>query len=884
MKKLAFAAAVAALFAGTASAGRITDTTGLNLLDLTHPGGNVTGSATYSTFTVEHLFDDVLDVAAGRWLANWNSASGVYIVYTFDEETEVDGYSFLDGGMISPNRAPKTFQIRGSNDYNGKNFATATWEVLDSIEDDGKWTAREPRYYRFDKAAKYKSFCLYVTAIYLATEGYCQATEMQLHNYTAAEKKCTVTVNTVVKGEVVATSVTECKALEEVVVNVPEAPEGKQFHMWSGDGITKATKRAFTVTLAPADDMTVNAVFYDPADVTPIRRYAAPTGTGDGTSWETASSLADAWEAVGDNPGGGEVWAKTGVYKIGTTYKLYPNVVLRGGFDGPTIISGDGGSADYWSHLDATTGRIWNGTTFNSPFADGVDPVGIYAKDGGGAQSTDNLTTGFADIPGFSVCNGFYDVTFTSFNRNAIKIDEGDGHALVCNNCQFFANFINEGAVERTVSLSNTEAKFENCLFEGNRNVFFVNAAAGASASTTVLSGCTVRNNGSVTSGGCGGAVLTGAATLVVTNSTFARNWADGTGNAGSRNSIFRVGDSCTVRAYDSVFDGNACVNMYNGGIQLLQSGVSAEFVRCSFVRNRAVKDSGVNDSLSAPVFKVDRGKLFARDCYFAENVSSNATLASCVAAAVGVDSTTVVTRFVNCTFENNRAVSESATAQVGTVQTSKAGLGDATAREYSFINCLFWNNEALAGGVRTWDIYVDPVRYTSSASLVVNTVVAHPSADYKGFYPGNDRNTIGRSQIANNYLQGYDRGGSGAVNQGFYADVVTEGEVGIAEGTVVRGAVAAHGLRPGSKFRKAGRPVWQGTDGEYYMVDVQDETKWRKLGEAQTYLTDEEAAAIGVTRDAAPVPDAFGEPRRADRIALGPLNVQPLGLMLLVK
>ena len=140
----------------------------------------------------------------------------------------------------------------------------------------------------------------------------------------------------------------------------------------SGDFFTVAVPTPFPSTTSP---VTVNAVFYDPADVTPIRRYAAPTGTGDGTSWETASSLADAWEAVGDNPGGGEVWAKTGFYKIGTTYRLYPNVVLRGGFDGPTIISGDGGTPDYWCHLDAATGRVWDGTTFNSPFADGVDPA-----------------------------------------------------------------------------------------------------------------------------------------------------------------------------------------------------------------------------------------------------------------------------------------------------------------------------------------------------------------------------------------------------------------------------------------------------------------------------------------------------------------------------
>ena len=877
MKKLAFAAAIAALFAGAAVAGRITDTTGLNLLDLTHPGGNVTGSATYSKYTVEHLFDDVLDIADGRWLANWNSASGVYIVYTFDEETEVDGYSFQSGNQMNASgRAPKDFQILGSNDYDGKNYSTATWEELDSVTGEGKYGgAPETRYFRFEKAATYKSYCLHVSALNGSTD-YCQMTEMQLHNYTAAEKKCTVTVNTVVKGEVVATSATECKALEEVVVNVPEAPEGKQFHMWSGDGITKSTKRAFTVTLAPADDMTVNAVFYDPADVTPIRRYAAPTGTGDGTSWETAMSLADAWEAVGDNPGGGEVWAKTGFYKIGTTYRLYPNVVLRGGFDGPTIISGDGGSPDYWSHLDASTGRIWNETAFNSPFADGVDPVGIYARDSGGANTEDGRKTGFANIPGFVVSNGFYDVTFTSFTRNAIKIDEGDGHKLVCCNCRFLANFLNETAVERTISLYDTDARFENCLIEGNRNPFGLDATEGARASTTVLSGCTVRNNGAAISIGCAGAYLSGAATLVVTNSTFARNWAN---TAGGRSPIFNVGDTCSVRAFDSTFDGNACVNAFNGGIKIRSSGVTAEFVRCSFVRNRAIKDAGVSTAQSSPVFCVDGGRLYARDCYFAENVSSNATLASCLWAA----SANVVTRFVNCTFEKNRAISESADVNVGTVWTPD-DYNNSQSKEYSFINCLFWNNEAFAAGVRTWDIYSAWQRYTSTVSLFLNTVVAHPAADYKGFYPGAAGNPIGRAQIANCYLQGYERNGQGAVNQGFYADVVTEGEVGLADEPVVKGAVTAHGLRPGSKFRKAGRPVWQGTDGEYYMIDVKDATRWRKLGEAQIYLTDEDAAAIGVTRDAAPVPDAFGEPRRADRIALGPLNVQPLGLMLLVK
>ena len=125
---------------------------------------------------------------------------------------------------------------------------------------------------------------------------------------------------------------------------------------------------------------------------------------------------------------------------------------------------------------------------------------------------------------------------------------------------------------------------------------------------------------------------------------------------------------------------------------------------------------------------------------------------------------------------------------------------------------------------------------------------------------------------------------GHGGVRRWGFPSVVAEGEVGIAEAAVTRGTVTAHGLRPGSKFRKAGRPVWQGTDGEYYMIDVKDATKWSKLGDAQTYLTDEEAAAIGVTCEAAPIPDALGESRRADRIALGPLSEQPLGLMLLLK
>ena len=161
----------------------------------------------------------------------------------------------------------------------------------------------------------------------------------------------------------------------------------------------------------------------------------------------------------------------------------------------------------------------------------------------------------------------------------------------IVTNCTFIGNSAtnNNGAVTMYAGLPS----FYNCRFEKNEaggsygasnnlNVFncvFVGNHAQGSVgalglSTATASGCLFSNNWCST--GSSGA-LAGAnnSSPIVTNCVFVNNWAE-LSEGGAIKSI-------TIKAYDSVFIGNASTNSYGGAVMY-----GGTYYRCRFERNRA--------------------------------------------------------------------------------------------------------------------------------------------------------------------------------------------------------------------------------------------------------------------------------------------------------
>ena len=108
-------------------------------------------------------------------------------------------------------------------------------------------------------------------------------------------------------------------------------------------------------------------------------------------------------------------------------------------------------------------------------------------------------------------------------------------------------------------------------------------------------------------------------------------------------------------------------------------------------------------------------------------------------------------------------------------------------------------------------------------------------------------------------------------------------------------GVVVARGLggRNSRKVRKMGRLVVRASDGSLYYYDTgklyeSHGKHWHRCCDlnADAALTDEEASAFGLSLDATPIQDAFGQTRVTGQIAPGPINDQSIcpGLILFFK
>ena len=99
---------------------------GFELIDRTSPfEGNVTSSESHSSYPGTLAFDDGGSYSTSRWVAMGTQLPNVWIMYDFDEPTEISGYSIQSQHYRSNERAPKNWTLQGSDDK-------SIWTIIDS--------------------------------------------------------------------------------------------------------------------------------------------------------------------------------------------------------------------------------------------------------------------------------------------------------------------------------------------------------------------------------------------------------------------------------------------------------------------------------------------------------------------------------------------------------------------------------------------------------------------------------------------------------------------------------------------------------------------------------------------------------------------------------
>lgn len=627
--------------------------------------------------------------------------------------------------------------------------------------------------------------------------------------------------------------------------------------------------------------------------------YLSTTGAGakDGTSWGNAygdlnAAYADAglWR--------GEVWAKEGVYKVMAAIDVRPNVAIRGGFAGTettageanpithqTIFTGDLGLDDYWmTNGSKKTSLIIENGKINLPEDEEDDPQVVWQHVFSSSPTSVGFTDANTDIPATNV--SFSGVQFVCFEKKAVQLKATSSSRF--EKCGFIGcgKYGTKGEYG-TVSVSG-EVLFKNCRFTGNFGTLSIGSTA--KTYTNIVDGCRFEHGYSVYST-CG-ISINGESPIVITNTIFRRNCALGNNYYSSPASAVGVVAAATVGLQDCVFEKNRNEGTAIATVMARHQQSHLMVERCRFVANGFkelnAKAAGYNMNMlsgSAGISSHSYGSLVVKDTLFENNsayvkVSNPANLACGYASAIGVakiyDGTSAM--IVNCAFIGNSMVDETEgdiPYPVGTVTTGYSGGGIALA----VVNSVFRDNIVTSPHIAA-DIALTGSE-TETATFL-NDILWSSVADYLPFA----FKTPVTPQLRKCVVKNFDVSVFAESDQYSFCDGVSQEdpdfrvnpEVGVDWQAVPK-------VSPVSVAAKEGVPVYIADNGKYYYKDIafSVDKPWRGvLARSTSY-----AEVSGIDEASEPIKDMFGASRvRAGRprITYGPVNAEPLGLMLLVR
>ena len=650
------------------------------------------------------------------------------------------------------------------------------------------------------------------------------------------------------------------------ITATPDA--GSHFTQWTGD-FHGSKYTAVQIRASLSQNVTLTAAFA--ADIgAPIRRYVAPAkaGTGDGTSWADATAnLAAAYEEVGINPQGGEVWMKEGAYLRSDTIELLPNVRLLGGFAGDET---DAAQADpsahetllhgakatyYWctnsSSCSTGVAIVENGAV-NLPPIERCAPDAFFLSNGNYCNSF-----GFSKASGIATNSSIEGLTLAVAGRTVVSATAPNGGAdgFRLRNCRVIACGYYQGNNMPAVLFSESNTAIEDCVFIGNRQSVRFESSARTTTNVVARTAFLFNRHGdySTTAGSaCIGS--NGRACIVVNGCTFERNAANHNYYAPAAAINMASETSARLFVSNSVFRGNQSRLNGCGGVQFSSSGGRAEIFGCAFVGNTNILSKSGNGF--SPCLGVNaNGDLLVRDSYFADNHSDiGSGTVSCGAVFANGGSLHRTVAFVNCTIERN--VTHSKSASGGTFSEYRCA-------NFNLVNCLFSGNDAFNGETRIPEISRSSSWAANNRICAVNSVFLHTAADYVPF------TYVDTYFVANCYLKGLDLSNAKRSGTGFLGTDLT----GLAADPGIRDDYAAtpsgapaRGLAKDSPLRKKARKIWFGSDGFLYCQD--DSGNWRILknpGDGRNAfqtLAAADAAALGLDAANPVIPDATGRAR----------------------
>ena len=646
----------------------------------------------------------------------------------------------------------------------------------------------------------------------------------------------------------------------------PAVPPFTMSESWFVDGWTPAFP-----AFVPASNTTFRAEYItrDVRVLHVVPEGEMPAGSdGSGSSWANATDdLIAAYREAGRYRG--EVWMKGGLYTMTTSVAGLSNVSVLGGFAGtetsssaadpaahPTIISGDVKGDTYWlpngsNPQAAFRTNLWVDGVFSEPNPSGADD---FWQPGG--NNSDDFGLFFGDKNSSLENVLFQGLTFTSFRTGvlALALDS----TVKFRDCRFLANATASAYYQTGVFyLQDGRVEVEDCDFIGNHHV--ATFSASAEKKESVFRNCRFRENFSSGMGAC--FRLEGKGRILVEDCDFIRNC--GKSEAWRNAAVLSFSSSAASTMRRCLFRENRIRHDAHGTIVKESEGLLT-LESCRFLDNDATL-SGNRGYHSASI-TITGGRLTARDCYFAGNkISIGGNLAGDRHGAV-LSGNGGESQFLGCTMIGNVAENNSSAA---------SGVGVlAGSSQMAFVNCLV-DDSRLIGNSQECVLSSGDKNMTFA---MINTIVRNGAEDYVPFRIYSPNMTLA---LADSAISKVDVASLATGNNGYLYDVSDDPGALSVTRTGPKG-LPARGVAASSPYVHAGRSVWLAPDGYLYFHDEGADPKrpWRRAVQKTSYA----ASIPGLTPESPLLPDAFGAPRRAGRIAYGPLNAPTGGTILLLR
>lgn len=577
-------------------------------------------------------------------------------------------------------------------------------------------------------------------------------------------------------------------------------------------------------TVTPSEAVTFKAV-YVTKKLRQIRVVPShgeePPEKEDGESWETAyTDLAAAYRDAATYQG--EVWLKAGTYAPAASIPMLSRVRVIGGFAGGET-SADEADPEANDTIITIQGAAFyadSGTVEDAKF------FGLHFKD----VKNSAIRVNGATVTGLEIekciferCNAAKASDFGPVGVKACAVTLRDCLFTNSYHCAYFANTTDE-----------TPATVDGCRFIGNDGQNYGTCVYIDGKGTLTVRDSSFESNTNTTHNCSGSATITlssSSAKHLVSGCTFKRNVVGGTCQA----NVLVANGSATIEGCS--FEGNILTGCHNSGT-----------------------------SHSATIH-TGSWRTTVKDCYFGQNVVSTPATSS-YRSVFYIGANQVIC--LNCTFDRN--VVERAEGDTG-VTTLMQFFGHN--QGIALAHCTIAGTVLPTGCAEIDCRGTDTTSYQNCALSFVNTILWNDAVDYNPVnVAGKDiplwvQNSVVKNMNTDQYVKRVV-----CTNLLTNVDPKLASEPKSGENDIC--ALPLHGDTP---VRKFGCRTW---------YDSKTGLAYAYNPASKNYLCLSKASTTGLpsglTADDPPPADVWGRDRAPRKIALGALNTEPLGLMLLVR